>query len=279
MEKLEQKYKTLKDIIESCGSLIVAYSGGIDSALLLKVAHDVLGSKALAVTAESPSVPRRELDEAKQIAQTIGARHVMIQTAEIQNPNYAMNPMNRCYFCKTELYSKLADLARREKIRFVANGTNLDDLGDYRPGLQAASEYQVISPLKEAGFTKADVRQLAQQLGLEIWDKPASPCLSSRIPYGSAVTLEKLAMIEAAEDYLRRFNIRELRVRHFDGTARIETNQRDFHIVQQNLGLIAEKFKQLGFEEIELAEFRSGALNEILKTSNHGLTRIDTDKI
>lgn len=267
MDELEQKYVALKSIIESCGSLIVAYSGGVDSAIVLKVAADILGPKALAVTADSPSVPRREIAEAKRIAQSIGARHEIIQTEELQNPNYAANPANRCYFCKTELYSKLSVIAKGESIRFVANGTNLDDLGDYRPGLQAALEYRVISPLKEAGFTKADVRELAQQLHLEIWDKPASPCLSSRIPYGSEVTPEKLAMIEAAEDYLRSFSIRELRVRHFGSKARIETSQRDSRVVRQNFTLIEEKFKQLGFEEIELAEFRSGALNEILRHS------------
>jgi len=264
LDGLEPKYFALKNTIDSCGSLIVAYSGGVDSALVLKVAHDILGPKALAVTADSPSVPRREIEEAKRIALSIGARHDIIQTEELQNPNYTTNPANRCYFCKTELYSKLSEIAKREGIRFVANGTNLDDLGDYRPGLQAALEYQVISPLKEAGFTKADVRQLTQQLHLEIWDKPASPCLSSRIPYGSQVTPEKLAMIEAAEEYLRGFSIRELRVRHFGDKARIETSPRDSHIVRQNLGLIYERFKQLGFEEIEFAEFRSGALNASL---------------
>ncbi len=261
MANLKQKHGALKKIIESCGSVIVAYSGGVDSALVLKVAHEVLGSKALGVTADSPSVPRREIAEAIRIAQTIGARHEIICTEEFQNSNYTANPANRCYFCKSELYSKLSQIARREGIRFVANGTNHDDLSDYRPGLQAALEYQVISPLQEAGFTKADVRQLAQQLGLEIWDKPASPCLSSRVPYGSEVTPEKLAMIETAENFLRGLNIRELRVRHFGGKARIETNPRDFHIVQQNFRVIGEKFTQLGFEEIELAEFRSGALN------------------
>jgi uncharacterized protein len=265
MANLEQKHSALKKIIESCGSVIVAYSGGVDSALVLRVAHEVLGFKTLAVTADSPSAPRREIAEAIRIAQTIGARHEIIRSGEFQNPNYTANPANRCYFCKTELYSKLTQIAKREGIRYLANGANLDDLSDYRPGLQAALEYQVISPLREAGLTKAEVRRLAQQLGLEIWDKPASPCLSSRIPYGSEVTPEKLATIEAAENYLRSFDIRELRVRHFGGKARIETNPRDFHIVQQSFRVIGEKFKQLGFEEIELAEFRSGALNEKLK--------------
>ncbi|HEX9652382.1 MAG TPA: ATP-dependent sacrificial sulfur transferase LarE, partial [bacterium] len=217
-----------------------------------------------AVTADSPSVPRREIDEAQRIAQSFGARHKIIQTDELQDANYAKNPANRCYFCKTELYSKLSELAKAEGVRFVANGTNVDDLGDYRPGLLAASEYQVISPLQEAGFTKNDVRQLARLLQLEIWDKPASPCLSSRIPYGSAVTPAKLAMIEAAEDCLRSFNIRELRVRHFGDTARIEANPADLHVIRQNLELISGRFKQIGFAEIDLAEFRSGALNASL---------------
>ena len=265
MDDLTTKYEQLRVVLGRLDSLIVAYSGGVDSALLLRVAHEVLASKVLAVTADSPSVPRREIAGARRIARTIGARHLVMATEEIQDSNYVANPANRCYFCKSELYSKLAEIARREKIRYVANGTNLDDLGDYRPGLQAAAEYQVVSPLKEAGLTKADVRNLAKRLQLEIWDKPASPCLASRIPYGQAVTLQKLAAVEIAEEYLRDLGIRDLRVRHFGKKARIETRRADFAVIQQNYDHIVERFNVFGFEEIELKEFRSGALNSVLR--------------
>jgi uncharacterized protein len=264
MNELTEKYEKLKCVLARYKSLIVAFSGGIDSALLLRVAYEVLGPKVLAATADSPSVPRREIAEAQRLAKSIGARHLVMATEEIQNANYLANPANRCYFCKSELYSKLAEIARRERIRYLANGTNVDDLGDYRPGLQAAAEYQVVSPLKESGFTKSDVRELAKQLHLEIWDKPASPCLSSRIPYGMEVTPQKLAAIEAAEQYLRDFGVVELRVRHFDKKARIETHIRDFAIIEQHYPQIVQKFKAIGFEEIELAEFQSGALNAAL---------------
>ncbi|NIV94880.1 ATP-dependent sacrificial sulfur transferase LarE [candidate division KSB1 bacterium] len=265
MDELTVKYETLKFVLARYESLIVAFSGGVDSALVLKVAYEVLGPKVLAVTADSPSVPRREIAEAQRLAKSIGARHLVMATEEIRNANYVANPANRCYFCKSELYSKLAEIARREEIRYVANGTNVDDLGDYRPGLQAAAEYQVASPLREAGLTKADVRTLAKRLHLEIWDKPASPCLSSRIPYGMEVTPQKLTAIEAAESSLRDLGLVELRVRHFGKKARIETHKRDFGVVEQNYDQIIPKFKALGFEEIELAEFKSGALNVALK--------------
>ncbi len=264
MDNLTAKYQQLKAVLARLESLIVAYSGGVDSALLLRVAYEVLGSKVLAVTADSPSVPRREIAEAQRLAKSIGARHLVVMTEEIQDNHYAANPPNRCYFCKSELYSKLAEIAGRERIGYIANGTNVDDLGDYRPGLQAATEYQVVSPLKEAGFTKADVRELAKRLHLEIWDKPANPCLASRIPYGQAVTPGKLATIEAAEEALRVLGIRELRVRHFGKKARIETGGSDFPVIRQNYDEIVEKFTTLGFEEIELVEFKSGALNAAL---------------
>lgn len=265
MENLENKYNKLNRLLRKLSSLIVAFSGGIDSTLLLKVAYDILGDHVLAVTADSPSVPRKELEEAKKIARKIGAKHLIIQTEETQNENYLKNPANRCYFCKSELYSKLLETAKSEKISYIANGTNKDDLADYRPGLQAAQEYQVISPLQEASLTKNDIRILARKLDLEIWDKPASPCLSSRIPYGSQVTLKKLTMIEEAEDFLRNLDIKELRVRHFEQKAMIETNKQDFDIVQKNFQFIKTKFNKIGFKEIELMEFKSGSLNSLLK--------------
>ncbi|HXG30886.1 MAG TPA: ATP-dependent sacrificial sulfur transferase LarE [Thermodesulfobacteriota bacterium] len=263
MGDLEEKHSRLKVLLGRMDSLIVAFSGGVDSALLLKVAHDVLGNRVLAVTADSPSLPRRELEEARRIARRIGVRHLVIKTDETRNGDYVRNPRNRCYFCKAELYSKLYEIARRKGIRFVADGTNMDDLGDYRPGLKAAEEYRVVSPLRDAGFTKNDIRTLARGLGLEVWDKPASPCLSSRIPYGSEITLRKLAMIEESENLLKELGLRELRVRHFEGRARIEVNTGDLGIIGENLGLIVEGFKKIGFNEIEITQFRSGSLNSL----------------
>ena len=236
------KYAQLRGFIKNLKRLIIAFSGGIDSTLVLKVAHDDLGDGVLAVTADSPSVPRNELREAERFAKSIGARHLIIQTDEMQNQSYVQNPANRCYFCKSELYSKLAEVAGRENFQFIANGTNTDDLGDYRPGLQAAEEFQVVSPLKEALLTKTEVRLLAKKLNLEIWDKPASPCLSSRIPYGSSVTAEKLAMIEAAENFLKSLCIKDLRVRHFGQKARIEVSKKELVFIEKNFHKISAKF-------------------------------------
>ncbi|MBI2101927.1 ATP-dependent sacrificial sulfur transferase LarE [Candidatus Woesearchaeota archaeon] len=265
MEKeLSQKYERMGNEIKKLGSAIVAFSGGVDSALVLKVAHDVLGSHAIAVTADSPSLPRRELEETKNIARQIGAKHLIINTEETKNQNYLKNPNNRCYYCKSELYTKLKLVSEQLGIKNILNGTNFDDLGDYRPGLKAADESNVISPLKDAKITKNEVRQLAKELGLKIWDKPSSPCLSSRVPYGSEITMEKLAMIEKAENFLKDFGIKELRVRHFGNMARIEVNEDNRIIINNNFGLIERKFNQIGFDEIEITSFKSGNLNLVL---------------
>lgn len=262
--ELKQKYEKLKESIKKLDSAIVAFSGGIDSALILKVAHDVLRNKAIAVTADSPSLPRKELEETKKIAQQIGAKHIIVDTEETKNENYLKNPNDRCYYCKSELYTKLRTIAEQLGIKIILNGTNFDDLGDYRPGLKAADENSVISPLKAAKLTKNDVRELAKHLGLEIWDKPSSPCLSSRVPYGQEITLKKLSMIEAAEDFLKGFGIRELRVRHFGNAARIEVNESDKPAINYNLNLIKNKFNEIGFDEIEISNFKSGNLNVML---------------
>jgi len=262
MSDLAKKIRALKTNLAELDSVLIAYSGGVDSALLLKVAYDVLRQHVLAVTADSPSVPRSELAIAKRIAANIGAEHLVIQTQEFDNPDYLKNPVNRCYFCKSVLYTKLVQVARARRLHVIANGTNVDDLGDYRPGLQAAEEFQIISPLRDAGFTKQDVRELARQLKLEIWDKPATPCLSSRIPYGSNVSPAKLAVIEEAERFLKLLHVRELRVRHFDRTARIETSKQEYDLISANYDRIKQKFDALGFEQIEWREFHSGALNQ-----------------
>ena len=263
-QQLVQKFESLKNEIGKLDDAIVAFSGGVDSVLVLKAAFDILGEKVIAVTADSPSLPRRELEETKKIAKEIGAKHLVINTTETENTEYLKNPNNRCYFCKTELYSKLKKVSLQLGITNVLNGTNLDDLGDYRPGLQAASEHKVISPLKDASLTKSDVRELAKFLKLRSWDKPSSPCLSSRVPYWQEITLKKLKMIEDAENFLKDFGIKELRVRHFGKTARIEVNENEKKFIKNKFFLIREKFNGIGFEKIEVADFKSGNLNLIL---------------
>ena len=263
----ENKLNRLKEEISRYDSLVIAYSGGLDSALLLKVAHMVLGNKALAVISDSPSIPRSELDGAIKFARETGARLKVINTREIEKEDYAKNPADRCYFCKTELYSFVEQVATEEGIQYIANGTNVDDLGDYRPGLKAADEHKVVSPLRDAGLTKDDVRSVARELGLEIWDKPASPCLASRIPYGSPVTPEKLAQVEKAEEFAKSFGARELRVRHFGEKAVLEVNPDYLNIIKSNLPEIRSMFHELGFVETEVKEFQSGSLNKFINTN------------
>lgn len=263
---MENKLGHLQSILKGLSSCIIAYSGGVDSAFLLKVAFDTLGSNCLAVTAVSPSLAKSELSEAQKLASQIGAKHLLIQTQEILNPGYIANQGNRCYFCKSELYSKLSDLAKKEGFSFVADGFNKDDLSDYRPGMIAADEFNIVHPLLQADLTKAEIRELSKQFGLPVWDKPAAPCLSSRIPHGQVVTLQKLSQIEQAEAYLKSFGIRELRVRHHEGIARIEVPKKDFPILLNNSDSISSYFKQLGFKfvSLDLQGFRSGSLNEVL---------------
>lgn len=258
---IKSKYNALRAQVSAYERVLVAYSGGIDSTLVLKVACDVLGDRALGITADSPSIPRHELREAQRIAQNIGANHRIIHTREFDNKNYTSNPINRCYYCKTALYDDLVKIAKTEGFSHIANGTNLDDIGDFRPGLEAATESSVVSPLRDASLTKDDTRAIARMLRLEIWDKPASPCLSSRIPYGESVTKEKLAMIEAAEDFLRGLSIRELRVRHFGPKARIETNRADFPVLRAAHETIRRRLSEIGFRQVEFSEFKSGSLN------------------
>lgn len=222
LESLSVKESRLREILRSLESCVVAFSGGVDSALVLKVATDELGERACGVTGQSASLADRELDGVFDVIEALGAQHEVIATDELADPNYRANPANRCYYCKHELYSKLTEVARARGARYIVDGFNLDDAQDYRPGRRAAEEFAVRSPLAEAGFLKADVRELAQRLGLDVWDKPALACLSSRFPYGTAITFELLRQVERAEDAVLGAGIRECRVRHHGEIARIE---------------------------------------------------------
>jgi uncharacterized protein len=263
--KLEIKHQRLRTILAELGSLIIGMSGGVDSVLLAKVAHDVLGEQALAVTADSPSLPRRELKEAENLARLAGIRHLVIKTEEVFDPRYAANPTNRCYFCKSELFTRLDGLAEKMGFRWVAYGENIDDLGDHRPGAVAASEHNVRAPLKEAELSKADIRALAQHLGLPVWDKPAFACLGSRFPYGTEITPEKLAQVEAAEEVLWEHGFRQYRVRHHGEVARIEIEPADMPRLLEHAAEIVERFRrEAGFIHItmDLAGYRRGSMNE-----------------
>lgn len=267
---LQEKTTRLLEVLRGFGRVGVAFSAGVDSTVVAAAAARACGAKALAVTAISPSLPAGEADAAADLAARIGIRHEFLRTTEFADPNYTANPFNRCYFCKTELYTQLEASAAEWGVDVIVNGANVDDLGDYRPGLQAATEHAIRSPLVEAGFTKADVRELARAWELPVWDKPASPCLASRIAYGTAVTPERVARIDRAERWLREtFGLRELRVRlEANELARIEIPLEALpRLVDPAVRAeLVRCFREWGFRAVtlDLEGFRSGSLNQIV---------------
>jgi len=272
MSEATDKLNKLREQMRGYGSCLVAYSGGVDSVFLARVAHEVLGDRALAAIADSPSLPRRELQEALEIAAKFAFPVRVLKTQEFANANYTANPANRCYFCKHELFEELTPLARAENFAVIAYGENASDIGDFRPGAQAAAEFQVRAPLKEAGLTKAEIRELSARLGLPTADKPQMACLSSRVPYGETVTPAKLRMIELAEYALRDLGFHDVRVRHHEmqqqALARIELAPAEIPalLVDGKYSEVAEKLKLIGYANVtlDLQGYRRGSTNEVL---------------
>ncbi|MCU0703680.1 MAG: ATP-dependent sacrificial sulfur transferase LarE [Fimbriiglobus sp.] len=266
---LDAKLQRLHAVLAKMPGVAVALSGGVDSAVVAKAASLTLGGRAVAVTADSPSVPRAELEQARALARAIGIHHVVVQTNEFDDPNYLRNGGDRCYFCKSELYSRVVELLPELGVGVVCSGANLDDQGDYRPGLTAAAEKGIRHPLQEAGFTKADVRAAAKEWGLTVWDKPASPCLSSRLAPGLAVTPERTGRVEAAEAYLKSLGLQDCRVRYHEGDlARVELPADEIgrFAVADIRQKLAAKLKELGFKfvTLDLEGFRTGSLNQLV---------------
>ena len=265
---VEEKLSKLKAIVSELESVVVAFSGGVDSTLVTKVCYDVLRDNSMAVTARSETYPDFEFKEAQKLAKEIGIKHLVIDTSELAIEGFANNPPERCYFCKTELFGKLKDIAKEQGFLNVADGANLDDTQEFRPGLQASKELNVRSPLKEAGLAKKDIREVSKMLNLPNWNKPAYACLSSRFPYGQSITEEKLSMVSEAEKYLRGLGLVQFRVRHHETIARIEVLPDDINILTNSPAReeLTAKFKEIGFTYVtlDLAGYRSGSMNEVL---------------
>ncbi len=264
-----EKLAQLRAILRELESVLVAYSGGVDSAFLLKVAVDTLGDRVLAVTARSDSYAEGELEDALRVAKEIGAQHLVVETHEMENASYLANPSNRCYFCKAELWDTLGPIAQERGIMALVDGFNADDVGDFRPGAKAARERGVRSPLREAGLGKQEIRALSRELGLSTWDKPALACLSSRVPYGESIDREKLSQIDRSERLIRELGFRQVRVRHHGHIARIELPAEEIgRFVAEGLAEpVARRIRELGFQYVtlDLEGYRTGSLNESLK--------------
>jgi len=266
---LNAKEERLREIFRELDSVIVAYSGGVDSSYVAYVANAELGSRAVCITGESASLPEYQRAEIDRVVKEFGFQHEIIRTEELENPGYRANNPDRCFFCKDELYTKLESVARTRGIKSIVDGSTVDDLGDFRPGRRAASQHAVRSPLIEAGLSKSEVRELSRRATLPTWDKPASPCLSSRIAYGTTVTIERLSKVDRGEEILREFGFREFRVRHHDQLVRIEIARAEMDRVlrKELIDELARRFRELGFKYVtlDLEGFRSGSMNEVLK--------------
>jgi len=267
--EIDAKYARLVQLLRETGGAIVAFSGGVDSTLLARAAADALGERAVLVTADSETYPEAELAEARRLGALLGLRHVIVRTEELANPEYARNGANRCFFCKDELFARLAPVAEREGIRTLVYGANVDDLGDHRPGMQSARQRGVRAPMIEAGLTKAEIRELSRALGLPTWDKPSFACLSSRFQYGDRITADKLRQIDAAEAFMKELGFRQFRVRHHDRLARIELAHDELARLwdEDRHTRIVTRFRELGYVyiTIDLAGFQSGSANLLLK--------------
>jgi uncharacterized protein len=262
------KEQQLRKIFRELGSVVVAYSGGVDSSYVAYVANAELGPRTICITGQSASLPSYQQAEIDRVVNDFGFHHEVIQTEELDNPSYQANNPDRCFFCKDELYGKLEAIATTRGIEAIVDGSTIDDINDFRPGRQAAKQHAVRSPLIEVGMSKSEVRELSRRVGLPTWDKPASPCLSSRIAYGTAVTIERLSKVDRGEEIMREFGFREFRVRHHDTLVRLEISPAEMDRVlrKEVLDQIAARFRELGFKYVtlDLEGFRSGSMNEVL---------------